>query len=236
MVLARYFVKKDLFSIVGMALCLVSVGFLYSRTAYVTVVASFFLYLFLSRRTRFFPVLVVLGVAASLVLSETIIERATKGLESSNLNEVASGRLDHQWLPLAEEYSKTPVDFLLGRGRFALFSTKAWQSGILPGATHPHNMYIEMILDGGLISLFPLLAMIAALMLAAYRWLPHVQDPSSREYLCGGLVAIICYLMGGMTTGSLFPTLENSGFWLIAGITVVIIKHAQRAASVEEPV
>jgi hypothetical protein len=227
MVLARYFVKKDVFSIVGIVLCVISVGFLYSRTAYVTVVAAFFLYLFFSKRTRFLPVLIVLGLGASLIISETIIERATKGFESSDLNQVASGRVEHQWIPLAEEYSKTPVDIALGRGRFALLTTRVWQSGILPGAAHPHNMFIEMILDGGLVSLFILLAFITAIMWKAYQWIPMVKTKEAREYLCGSLVAMICYLMGGMTTGSMFPTLENSYFWLIAGLAMVIIKQTR---------
>jgi len=234
MVIARYFAKKDLVSMAGIILCLIAVGFLYSRTAYVTVVAAFFLFMFFSRRSRFLPVLLVLGVAASFVISDTIVERATKGIESEDLNQFASGRIDHQWIPLIEEYAQTPVDFAFGRGRYSVVTTRVWQSGIIPGAMHPHNMFLEMILDAGLVTLVVALIFILVLMKKAYYSLPHIEDGASKEYQCGAFVSMICYMMGGMTTGTMFPSLENSYFWFVAGLSIVIARLAYEPKPMEE--
>jgi O-antigen ligase len=228
MVIARYFAKKDVISIAGIILCLVAVGFLYSRTAYVTVVLAFFLFMFFSKRSKFLPVLLLLGVAVSFFVSETMVERASKGIEEGDLNQFTSGRIEHQWLPLLEEYSEHPIDLAIGRGRYSVLTTRVWQSGILPGAMHPHNMFLEMILDAGVFSLMVVLVFVVVLMKKVYASLPNVTDRVSKEYLYGALVSMLCYLMGGMTTGSLFPTLENSYFWIICGLSLAIIGLVQQ--------
>ena len=81
-------------------------------------------------------------------------------------------------------------------------------------------MYLELIVDAGLIAFIPLvLLLVLNQTLAPLR---SEQDSVMREYLCGALVSMICYFMGGMTRGSLFPVPENSYFCAVLSMVFVI--------------
>jgi len=234
MVLARYFATKDRLSLLAICLCLPSVGFLYSRTAYVTVVLAFPLYLLFSRRLKFFPILVVLAIVVSFLVSETIVERATKGLDTENVEEILSGRLDKQWIPLTMEYLSDPQKLLFGQGRNAVLVSESYKIGLFPGATHPHNMYLELVVDAGLVAVIPIVILLVFVIKKTYALLRREQDSSMREYLCGALVSMICYFMGGMTRGSLFPVLENSYFCAVLAMVFVIGRRPRTPVGQEQ--
>ena len=138
--LARYFMKKDLFALIGIGLSVITVALLYSRTAYVTVVLSVFLYLLFTKRlVKYTPVLAVIIFIGSVVLSANIIDRATKGVEEQDLHRVSAGRVDKLWVPLLSEYSEEESSLLIGQGRYGMVNTTAHQSGMTLGATHPHK-------------------------------------------------------------------------------------------------
>ncbi len=225
--LARFFVKKDAFGVGALVLSLASIAFLYSRTAYVTAVMSWLLYLIISKRAKFLPVF--LAGAAGLVLllsssyiSESILERATSRIETGDINQISAGRVELLWIPLAEEYLNHPLDIVVGKGRYAMLTTAAARQGFILGASHPHNMFFEQILDAGLLGLACYLTFFSLFLLRSYRSIGLIKDRVLKEYQVGVVVSIISFLAGGMTQGTLFPDLENSSIWAVLALGLVI--------------
>ena len=223
--LARYFARKDKLSLLGIALSLPSIGFMYSRTTYVAVVVAVPLYLAFSKRSRFVPVLVIAGALLSFAVSETIVERASTGLAEGDLGQISSGRVEGQWIPIVEEYLADPQKLLFGQGSNAVLVSEAYQKGLIAGgANHPHNMYLELIIDAGLLALIPMLLLYGILLKNTRVGLRTVHDPTLREYQCGAFVSMITYFIGGMTQGSFFPTIAGSYFWTMAAISLLMTK------------
>jgi hypothetical protein len=229
--LARFFVKKDLLGVGALVLGLASIGFLYSRTAYVAAAMAWLLYLVISKRARFLPVFLIGTAGVILILSESmisssILERATTSLESGDINEVSKGRVDRLWIPLAEEYLRHPADVVVGKGRYAMLTTAAARQGFILGASHPHNMFFEQILDAGLLGLGCFLLFFFLFLRLSYKSIALIHDRELKEYQVGVVVAILSFLAGGMTQGSLFPELENTSIWAVLGLGLVISRLA----------
>jgi len=223
--LARYFFKRNIVTLVAIFLSLPAVGFLYSRTAYVTVFLSLPLYLLFSRKVRLLPILVLFGILGGVLLSETILERISKGVAEESVDLISAGRVNQQWIPLIEEYLASPEKLLLGQGLYSVYSTEAYRQGLFPGANHPHNMYVELLINTGLFGFIPILLLYGLLLKKVYDHLKRMQQGPMREYLCGALVSMICFFVGGMTRGSFFPQIENAYFWAIAALAIVIMRE-----------
>jgi O-antigen ligase len=228
-ILARYFLKKNIINILVVWLSVVAIGFLYSRTAYGLLILSTVLYFYVSRRIKFSPLLIAIAIGLFFIIPSTIINRASKGLEVRDQEEVTS-RIDHIWRPLIEEYAGDLKGLLFGRGRYAMLSSNAVATGLTPTTMmHPHNMYLEQILDVGIIGLVCMIWLFAILFRKVHRTLGTIQDYKLREYRCGMIVSIASYFIAGVTGRSFFPQLKNSFFWIIVGMTFVLIKLIQKS-------
>ena len=228
LVLGRFFLKRSVFTITSLILVIIAIGFLYSRTAYFTVTVSFILYLLLSKRTKVFPILLVVAFGFSSIISTVIVERASKGLKSGDWDEIFAGRVQGIWVPLVEEYGKSPAKLLFGNGRYAILSSDSATRGIiLETVEHPHNMYLEQILDVGIFGLILIIAFFAFLLKRCYVCLRRSNNSEMKEYYSAFLVSLLCYFAGGLTGRSLFPTLTNSYFWFIAGITIALNRSSE---------
>ncbi len=228
--LARYFSKKNIVSLLAIFLSLPAVGFLYSRTAYVTVFLSLPLYLLFSRKVRLLPILVLFGILGGVLVSETIMERISKGVAEESVDLISAGRVNQQWIPLIEEYLASPEKLLLGQGLYSVYSTEAYHEGLFPGASHPHNMYVELLINTGLFGFIPILLLYGILLKRIYDHLKWMHQGPMREYLCGALVSMVCFFVGGMTRGSFFPQIENAYFWAIAALAIVIMREVPISA------
>jgi hypothetical protein len=226
--LAHFYAKRDKLSLLGIALGLPAAGYLYSRTTYVALMISVPAFLFLTRRFKSFPVLILLGLLLAAVVSDTIIERFSHGFESGDLEEISAGRLEHQWIPISVEYLANPTKLLFGAGKYGVFSTEAYARGFLPGATHPHNMYLETIVDAGLIGFVPILFILLYVMKKAYDHMKSLPAGPWKDYQAGAVVSLFSYFLGGMTRGSLWPVIENSFVYAIIGLSIVIMVIAPR--------
>jgi len=228
--LARYFLKKDAFSIIAIVLSCVAIGFSYSRTAYVLLIFSLIFYLFVSKRKKWMPVLVVLGLAASVVMSSAIIERASKGFGSDNLTEITAGRTGNIWLPLIEEWLRDPTKLFFGAGRSAIVYSDSVRRGVAPGDIfHPHNMYLEQLLDIGLVGLVITMTLFGILTLRTFRSLRTIQDSKLKEYQCAMIVSMSSFYLAGLTGRTLFPSDGNTYFWVVLGMTIVITRLSKKS-------
>ena len=224
-ILARFFVKKDVVGIFSICLSLAAVGFLYSRAAYFTVLFGIVIFLIISKRAKMLPLLLIIALGLSFIISATIIQRASKGFESRDSYELLAGRLEGIWLPLIDEYTRDPQKLIFGNGRYAILTSKAQGRGFILETGHPHNIFLELLLDAGLTGLIGITAVFAFLLLQAWRSLKDIKDAKMLEYQYAMCVSLICFLISGMTDRSFFPKHDNCFLWLVVGLSLLIIQN-----------
>ena len=220
--LANLFLKKNVISLAIICLSVASVGFLYSRTAYVLLVLSFIFYFVISKRTKYLPILMVIAIGMYVIVPTSIVERASKGIESGDVSEISAGRIDNIWLPLIDEYMQNPEKLLFGDGRYAAVS-----SAVAKG--HPHNMYLEQIIDAGIFALIFILCFFVFFLRKAYKTLNNVRDGEMKEYLYAAIVSMTCYFGAGFSGGTLFPSRGSAYFWIVVGLTTAIVRLVEQS-------
>jgi O-antigen ligase len=155
------------------------------------------------------------GIAAALA-PEAVYRRLTHGFDSGSADAVSAGRIEGIWLPLAPETLKSP---LWGSGLDSIMWSNAMSGGAMEFVGHPHNAYLQALLDMGLIGLA---------LLVAFHW--HVWKgfralgsnayltPVMRGFFQGACAALLAFLLAGMTGGSLRPQPENVLLWIAIGM------------------
>ena len=162
--------------------------------------------------------LALLAVGAGLLLMPgAVVSRMSMGLVGGgDMNEFSAGRVDEIWIPLLPELFKSPI---WGSGlESTTWSHALWAEQMLP-VTHPHNAYMQAILDMGLLGL--------ALLLAFY-W--HVYrtcrdlgsnaylSPTMRGFYQGVVAGLLCFIVTGFSGSSLRPTGEFAFLWIAIGM------------------
>lgn len=226
---SNFFMKKTIYNLIALFVVIAAAGFCFSRTAYATIMGSFILYFLISNRKAYLPILIVLFLACGSIVSTSIImDRASKGLSSGDISEISAGRTDEIWIPLVREYMGSGKLLLVGQGRYAMLNTEAHKKGIAQDyVMNPHNMYIEMVLDAGLLGLCIVGWFILGTLMTALGLRTEAAVSPFREYYCGSLVSVIAYLVAGLAGLSLFPIIENSFFWVSLAILIVISRQVK---------
>lgn len=200
------------------ALGIVSFGilFTFSRNAFLgffLVNALFLLWKFNAKSVAL--ALIGLVVAAALA-PNYVYDRITFGFDSGSADAVSAGRIEGIWLPLVPEIWKSPI---WGNGIGSVMWSYPMETGAMEVVGHPHNAFLEALLDMGVIGLG---------LLVAYYW--HVWKgwralgsnpyltPLLRGFFQGACAAMIAFFVAGMTGGSLRPVTENAFLWIAIGM------------------
>jgi len=157
------------------------------------------------------------GGAGLLLMPGAVVSRMSLGLVGgADVNEFSAGRMDEIWIPLFPELFKSPI---WGNGLDSTMWAKAlWAEMMLP-VTHPHNAYMQAVLDMGLLGMGLLLA---------YFW--HVYrtcrdlgsnanlSPTMRGFYQGAVAGLLCFIVTGFAGSSLRPTPEFAFLWIAIGM------------------
>jgi O-antigen ligase len=217
--------KKTLWAYGALLMTLGATALSYSRTAYFVVLFGVVLFYFVSGRFKYLPIIaIVIFLVLQFVLPESIIDRALTGISEGDLNLISAGRIRYLWQPILNEIKTKPDVIWFGYGIHGIINLRAWQTGTIFSVGHAHNMYLDMILESGLIGLFCLLAFYSYILAKFIRgFCREGMDPYQRDLLAAVLVAIICYLISGLTGRRLFPSLSNIYVWIISGLGLSIV-------------
>jgi len=230
------FVLSDLFrgrfviGIIKITLCVAGIALLFSRSAYFITIFAFIAYLFISKRAKWLPILLVVLLASVFVIPESVTKRATKGMETWDREEISAGRVDNIWLPLIKENAWDLEKLLLGNGRLAMVSTQVHKKKLILQAMHPHNMYLEMVLDAGLIGLLIILSLFAFLLRKTYLSLNLVGSSHYKEYQVAVITALICFFVSGLTDRTFFPDEINGYLWMMVAMAFILCRHLETIA------
>lgn len=156
--------------------------------------------------------LAVLAITlAAILLPGAVYTRITMGFDSGEADAVSAGRIEGIWLPLLPEALTSPP---WGNGLSSIMWSYAMETGAMLPVGHPHNAYLEALLDTGVIGL--------SLMLVFF-W--HVWQgfrklgsnaylsPEMRAFFQGATAGLLAFLVTGMAGSSLRPTAEATYLW-----------------------
>jgi len=157
-------------------------------------------------------------IAATLVVllaGDILYSRATYGL-GEGASAVTAGRIDNIWLPLLPELAKTP---LWGSGLSSIVWSFPMVNEAMRPVGHPHNAYLEALLDMGIIGLALLLAYYAHVWkgLRALASNPSL-NPDMRSLFQGATAALLAFLVTCLVGSSLRPEPESAYLWIAIGL------------------
>jgi O-antigen ligase len=189
----------------------------FSRGAFVGWVLVNALFLVWKFNAKTIGIALLAGIAGLALMPGAVVSRMSLGLVGGgDVNEFSAGRVEEIWLPLLPELFKSPI---WGNGLDATMWAQAlWAEMMLP-VTHPHNAYLQSILDMGLLGTGLLLA---------YYW--HVYrtcrdlggnanlSPTMRGFYQGVVAGLMCFIITGFAGSSLRPAPEFAFLWIAIGM------------------
>lgn len=224
-ILAWAFYKKSRFSFFSLFIIIAGTVLSFSRTAYFVIALGFLLFLFLTGKFKWIPIVALAAVlAVNFLLPDIVVERATTGMVSGDYDELSAGRIDYIWEPLLNELKTDPQTLLIGSGRFGIMNTDAWKQARITLVSHAHNMYLDSVLDVGIIGLAVYLALFTALIFYFHKRSKQYRKdfPYQSALLTGCNVSLICYLISGLTGRTFFPDLLNAYLWIVIGLGITL--------------
>jgi O-antigen ligase len=226
----------------GVALALVLAGLMltFSRGAYVAFFVVLMIYLYELRRFRMIAASVIVGAAIMFAGPAAFRERITTGANSATLESAESGNLNDPltagrigiYYMLVPEVARSP---LWGRGAGATSWSDAVRSGRY-NAGHPHNMYLEILLDVGALGF-------VALMYLYFRYYNAMRSlarsdelsPVLRAYFAGTAAAFVGMLTMDFSNGHWLPHPEQSYLWFALGMLFAYWPVVDRSRQVDKP-
>lgn len=213
--------------VVGLAL-LVATGLILtrSRAGYAAVVCVGLLLALVLWRSLL--VLVPVAVAIVIVAFPGVSQRVMAGVGvedvsggANDIDTITAGRVTDIWPPVLEQIAQSPV---VGYGRMGILRTPAHDEVMIRMRqdrcpTHPHNAYLEILLDGGVVSAAPTLVMYVALLWVSIR-LCRVREALVRAVGASSLAAVSALLLMGMSGQTFFPKENSQMAWCLYGLAL----------------
>jgi hypothetical protein len=201
--------------------------FSYSRSAYVALFLVSFGFALLRKRTLlllFIPLLVGLVFFGPASVLERTGFGFTQGSSKSSqldVNTISSGRLElgsRAFEIIASNLAQTAF----GNGRWT-FPRAAINE--YPGITHPHNAYLELILDAGLLGFIPLFSVY---LLMFSRFIVGARTLRSSQYnliYTAAVLALGCRLIMAISGGSFYPLPHLLFMWQVLGFALGLLRR-----------
>jgi len=203
-----------------LALVVVSLMLTFSRGAFLGFMLVNVVFLVWRRSGTVLLLGALLATAAPLLVPEEVLERIGAGV-GQGANAVSAGRIDGLWLPLLPDLLRSPL-YGSGLGSIlwsgAMLDAQAGAPGII-AATHPHNAYLEALLDMGLLGL----GLLCAYYLHVWRCLRALAadaslNPTLRGFFQGAAAGLVALLAVAVADSSLAPRSEQAYLWLAIGL------------------
>lgn len=202
----------------SMGLAVVALTLTFSRGAFLGFVVINLLFLLWRRNGGALVVFGLLAAMALFALPDAVYERITMGF-GSGLNKISAGRIDGLWLPLLPEVLRHP---LFGNGLESMLWSEPMRRGAgvtVLAVTHPHEAYLETLLDMGIVGL----ALLGAYFAHVWRGLRALAgDPALsaklRGFYHGAAAGLLALLVSYLTDSSLRPRPDQIFLWFAIGM------------------
>ena len=216
----------------GMALC-------HSRGSYLGFAAGG-LVLAIARWRKLLWVLPV-GVAAIFMFFPAIPARLGMGLAESNYagtdvqdwDRITAGRSTDLWPPALDQFAKGPA---VGFGGMACSRTQLHDEWLRRGDAprHPHNAYLELLLDMGIVGFFPMMLLYGGIFFLTLKLFRNRQDNLTAAVGGMGLACITVLMVTALGCQSFYPTQSTLLCWCIWGLALrmAVAQQSVRQAGV----
>ncbi|MGH8744943.1 MAG: O-antigen ligase family protein, partial [Burkholderiales bacterium] len=203
----------------SMGVVVVALILTFSRGAFLGFVVVNLLFLLWRRNAGALVFFGLMAAIALFALPDAVYERIATG-SSHSLNAMSSGRIDGLWLPLLPELWRHPV---FGNGLESILWSEPMRQGAgvtIIATTHPHNAYLEAMLDMGIVGL-TLLGAYFAHVWRGFRALAKdiSLSPTLRGFFLGAAAAMLALLTSYLTDSSLRPREADQAYlWFAIGM------------------
>jgi O-antigen ligase len=157
----------------------------------------------------------IAAMLAALFGADALYSRLTRGF-GEGADAFSAGRIEGIWAPLLPELANSP---LWGNGLSSILWSFPMVNEAMLRTAHPHNAYLEAVLDMGILGL--------ALLMAYYVhvWKKFRTLASSaglngelRGLFQGASAALIAFFVTCLVNGSLRPDSESAYLWIAIGL------------------
>jgi O-antigen ligase len=203
----------------------------FSRGAYLGMLAILAYLLLTKRRFRTMALVIALLPVVSAFLPEAVVQRASTGIASKNVEDISAGRVDSIWEPLLPEVSASPVT---GHGLGSVLWLDPAQRGAMLPVGHPHSAYLGTLLDTGLIGALIVFLFFRDMWRRFARLSATTDDPMWSNFFHGAIACILLLLVQGVTDDSFTPSRTQPFLWLAYGFANGLATRARaKSASVQ---
>jgi O-antigen ligase len=189
--------------------------FTFSRSGYLAFMVAGGLFVLWKFNAKSVALALLAVGAVTAIAPGYVWRRITFGFDA-DANTVSADRIDHIWGPLLPEVWKSP---LWGNGIDSTAWSDAARNGEMLLVLHPHNAYLQAVLDMGFIGLALLLAFYWHVW-RGFRALgsnPYI-SPEMRGFFQGATAVLVCFFITGLTGGSLRPEVNYAILWIAIGM------------------
>src|SRR5262249_4135403 len=159
--------------------------------------------------------LIILG-AGFLLPDDPLVERATTGFAARDLGAITAGR-DQFWRRLLPTFWEAPI---IGHGLNSTPWSTPVRRGEMSSTGHPHNAYLAVLLDLGLVGIAVVGAFFWSVWKTFRRLSQHHVDSQWRSVFEGGLVALLCLAIQGVSDDRFTPTYAQAALWVCYGLAL----------------
>jgi len=206
---------------VSMGLVAVALVLTFSRGAFLGFALINVLFLIWHRNAKTLMLFGFLAAGVLLLLPEAVYDRITTGFGNGSADPVAisAGRIEYIWLPLLPEIPRSPI---YGHGLGSILWSEPMRRGagvMILAVGHPHNAYLQALLDMGVVGLVLLCAYFAHVW-KGFRALSvdPALSPALRGFYLGAAAGLGSLLISYVTDSSLTPGPEQAFLWLAIGM------------------
>jgi O-antigen ligase len=216
--------------VVSMGMVVLALTLTFSRGAFFSFVVVNILFLFTRRNpTAYIFALLLLAVIIPL-LPGAIVYRMSEGLSgghAASANDVTTGRIDTIWLPLLPEVLYNP---LFGNGLSYTMWSDAMRTQRMIQVNHPHNAYLGVLLDMGIVGLITVIAFFVHTW-KGFRKLARDASlsPEMRGLFEGAAAGLVAFMTAGFAGSGLTPVPEQAYLWLAIGMMYGLLARKARA-------
>ncbi len=213
----------------------------HSRGSYVGFAAASFV--LVCARWRKAIILFPIGIAAIFTffpavparLGMGLAEQDVSGHSTQNWEEITAGRTTDLWPAAVEQIGREPV---FGIGAYASLRPEVrgkWQEiGTAP--FHPHNAYLELLLDMGIVGFIPVMCFYGGVFVMTLRLFMSKGDGLAAAIGGMGLANITVLLVTALGAQSFYPTQSTMLHWCSWALALrvsVSLSIAQRARAMQ---
>jgi O-antigen ligase len=200
----------------SMGVLVVALVLTFSRGSFVAFILVNLIFMLWRGSARTVMVGIIGAIALMVLLPGAVLVRMQLGLGTVDFNALTAGRVDHIWLPLVPELWRSP---LWGNGLGSIMWMPPMRAGHMFTVGHPHNAYLQALLDMGVVGL----ALVCAYWLHVWRGLRKLgRDaslaPELRGLYQGAAAALAAMAIANMAGSSLLPVPEQCLLWMAVGM------------------